>query len=76
MIFISISEVVPSVQSATAETEDGIRIIHHTGEMFDEVRQAISHYRANPDGFRTITVDYTGDQHHGGSSAGHFVRIG
>jgi len=36
-----ISEVVASVQSATAETEDGIRVIHHTGETFDEIREAI-----------------------------------
>ncbi|GFN33989.1 methyl-accepting chemotaxis protein [Paenibacillus xylaniclasticus] len=38
-----ISSVVSSVQSAAAETEDGIRIIHDTGERFDEIRRAIRH---------------------------------
>lgn len=37
-----ISAVVSSVQSAAVESEDGIRIIHHTGEKFDDIRQAIS----------------------------------
>jgi len=38
-----VSKVVSSVQIAATDTEDGIRIIHQTGERFEDIRQAIVH---------------------------------